>query len=157
MNKVVTNQKKTIERDFPYTVEYLLKMILEEIGISTTKQDLIDFLYRHRIAKYQSGKKFGMICPIITPYDRFYNNEQDLSLYQTGAHCGMIITHKKGYLNCYPRFDEYTYNLVKDCYENYILSDTEDDEEDDDIPYECTLTGVPGHWCAECKKKYECF
>lgn len=141
MNKVVTNQKKTIENDFPYTIEDLLDIIHTEIDTTATKKELMDFLFRNRIAKYQSGKKFGMICTIITPYDRFYNNEKDLSLYQTGSHCGMVITHRKGYLNCYPRFDEYTYDLVKFHFKDYKLSQIKEEEldggynpiEDDDI------------------------
>lgn len=140
MMKVVTSQRRTIEKHFPYKIEDLLEYIWEEIDPKATKKELMDFLFRHKIAKYQKGEKFGMLWPIITPYDRFYNNETDLSIYQTGAHCALVITHKNSYLNCYPRFDEYTMDLlVTGEYRDYALAlnkDVLDDYnplEDDDI------------------------
>lgn len=104
--KVKTNQRKTIEKDYPYTLENLMKVLNIK-----TKKEMMNLLYQNKIAKYQSGDKFGMICPVIVPYDRFYNSENDLSLYQIGAHCALVITHRRGFLNCYPRFDEYTFRL----------------------------------------------
>lgn len=132
MNKVVTNQRKTIEVDYPKTLEDLQTLVEDFTGYLPTKKEIMDFLFRNRIAKYQKGEKFGMICPIITPYDRFYNNEKDLSLYQTGEHCAMVITHKKGYLNCYPRFDIYTQKLIAEKFGDYLISIGKGDMVDED-------------------------